>query len=79
MLTEAGCFTCKDRKKKCDCRCAYDQVTRTTKCATCRKLNIRCDLEQPPEWAANPMQEQAERLERKRLVGKSRKSNLISS
>lgn len=74
-----GCFTCKDRKKKCDCIYAYDQVTRTTKCTACRKHNIRCDLEQPPEWLANPMQKQAEKLERKRLVRLGKRKSTAES
>jgi hypothetical protein len=65
MLTEAGCFTCKDRKKKCDLSYAYDQVGGTTTCTTCSKHGIRCDLEQPTERVADLAQKQAQQLERK--------------
>jgi hypothetical protein len=68
MLTDAGCFTCKDRKKKCDLVYVYDQVSGTTKCTTCRKHGIRCDLERPTEWAVDPAQKQAQQLERKMQV-----------
>ena len=74
-LIQAGCFTCKDRKKKCDCNYIYDQISRTTKCSTCMKHNIRCNLHQPVEWVVDPVQKEAEQLERKmQLKSRKRKS-----
>lgn len=63
-----GCFTCKDRKKKCDCLYALDETSGSHKCNTCIKHGIPCYMDQPTGWAADPEQKQAQRLERKRLV-----------
>ena len=73
-LSELGCFTCKDRKKKCDCVYTYDQVSRTTKCSACMRHNIRCNLHQPEGWVVDQAQKEAEQLERKMRVKLGKRS-----
>lgn len=67
-LTCLGCFTCKDRKKMCDSIYVYDDVHKMDKCTTCMKHNIFCHPERPLQWIEDPMQKQAEQLQRKELV-----------
>ncbi|PMD33385.1 hypothetical protein L207DRAFT_535414 [Hyaloscypha variabilis F] len=62
-----GCYTCKDRKKKCDCVYNFDEVSGTQKCNTCRRVGIPCDMT-APDWAHDPVQREIQQRERKRLV-----------
>ena len=61
-----GCYTCKDRKKKCDCAYVFDETSGTQKCNKCLSWGIPCYTTEPQfkDAAERKMHQQ----ERKRLI-----------
>jgi hypothetical protein len=72
-LTLPGCFTCKQRKKKCDCSFSFIGTTGSQTCNTCNHHGITCYMTEP-DWANNPEQRRAYIDEQKRLLRLKRKS-----
>jgi len=62
-----GCYTCKVRKKKCDCTYIFDETSGTQKCNTCLRVGYHCDITEP-DWAHDPVQRELQQRERRRLV-----------
>lgn len=69
----SGCFTCKLRKKKCDCVYTSSEATNSQTCQTCIHHGIPCHMTEP-EWWDNPEQAKAHLDEQKRLLKQKRKS-----
>lgn len=42
-----GCYTCKLRKKKCDCKYTFNETTGATSCNACVRCRIDCHMTQP--------------------------------
>ncbi len=68
-----GCYTCKYRKKKCDCAYVFDETSGTQKCSTCLRVGIRCDTTEP-DWARDSVQRESQQYERERSKLGKRKS-----
>lgn len=80
LLTLPGCYTCKLRKKKCDCSYTFIGTTNSQTCHTCNRHGITCHMTDP-EWVDDPDRVRAHRDEQKRLLRLKRKSrdNSVSS
>ncbi|KAH7346272.1 hypothetical protein BKA65DRAFT_273914 [Rhexocercosporidium sp. MPI-PUGE-AT-0058] len=62
-----GCFTCKDRKKKCDTEYSPHEITRALTCAECERQGIECFLEKP-DWADDPLKVKLRQEQRRQLI-----------
>ncbi|KAK0120220.1 hypothetical protein ONS95_011626 [Cadophora gregata] len=68
-----GCYTCKDRKKKCDTEYFWDQPTQASTCIECNRQGIECHMKKP-DWADDPVQVMLREEERKLILLGKRKS-----
>ncbi|KAF8851408.1 hypothetical protein BDZ45DRAFT_150850 [Acephala macrosclerotiorum] len=68
-----GCYTCKLRKKKCDCSYTFIGTTNSQTCHTCSRHGITCHTTEP-EWVNDPDRVRAHLDEQKRLLKLKRKS-----
>ncbi|KAF4624696.1 hypothetical protein G7Y89_g13472 [Cudoniella acicularis] len=73
LTATTGCYTCKARKKKCDCILTFDEATATSSCQECLRWNFECHMTDPP-WAKNPSQLSENLLEWKQQISRKRKS-----
>ncbi|PMD29102.1 hypothetical protein L207DRAFT_263481 [Hyaloscypha variabilis F] len=68
-----GCFTCKQRKKKCDCSYSVVATTGSQTCSTCKHHGITCYVTEP-DWFNDSERRKAHLEEQKRRLRLKRKS-----